>query len=394
MVFKAEKRHRTNPFKPTAGRTPPLLVGRQPVLDDFQEGLDDGPGAPGRLMCVTGARGVGKTVILTEFHKMAEAQGWSVVAESASPGLTKRLMSRVEPQHEGIGISFKPELKVPLVGTLQFGELKAAGDDMMPLTLRDALSRRLDVEESHDGGLLVTIDEAQAASRDDMIAIATAMQFLTTQERNYAFVFAGLPSLSSKWLNDDATTFLRRAQPEKLGDVPWDEVQESFRKTFADTGITLKDEDLSKAAKATEGYPFMIQLVGYNIWRTVRRRGVAEDHILASAQDVETGIAAALVRLGDTVHGPEMDGLSPIDRTYLLAMAQDDGPSSTSAIAQRMGRDTNYANIYRMRLLDAQVIKEAGHGYVDFAIPYLREYLREHAAYYRLNTSSQTEHDA
>lgn len=94
-----------------------------------------------------------------------------------------------------------------------------------------------------------------------------------------------------------------------------------------------------------------------------------------------------------------MDGLSPIDRTYLLAMAQDDGPSSTSTIAQRMGRDANYANIYRMRLLDAQVIKEAGHGYVDFAIPYLREYLREHAAYYRLNTSNGSsnqpdQHDA
>ena len=32
------------------------------------------------------------------------------------------------------------------------------------------------------------------------------------------------------------------------------------------------------------------------------------------------------------------------------------------------------------RLIDAQLIEPAGWGRVDFALPYLREYLREHAA--------------
>lgn len=65
---------RSNPFKPTAGRMPPLLIGRDAIIDDFEEGLDDGPGAPGRLMRVTGARGVGKTVILTEFGRIAKPE--------------------------------------------------------------------------------------------------------------------------------------------------------------------------------------------------------------------------------------------------------------------------------------------------------------------------------
>lgn len=40
-----------NPFKPTAGATPPMLVGRQPILDEFQESIEDGPGALGCSSC-------------------------------------------------------------------------------------------------------------------------------------------------------------------------------------------------------------------------------------------------------------------------------------------------------------------------------------------------------
>jgi len=53
-----------NPFKPTAGKRPPILIGRESVIEVFEEGLDNGAGAPGRLMLITGNRGCGKTVLL------------------------------------------------------------------------------------------------------------------------------------------------------------------------------------------------------------------------------------------------------------------------------------------------------------------------------------------
>ena len=42
-----------NPFKPTAGMNPPELIGRDAVLDDFAEALENGPGAPDRLMRIS-----------------------------------------------------------------------------------------------------------------------------------------------------------------------------------------------------------------------------------------------------------------------------------------------------------------------------------------------------
>ena len=47
-----------------------------------------------------------------------------------------------------------------------------------------------------------------------------------------------------------------------------------------------------------------------------------------------------------------------------------------SAIA--WASNTNYASQYRLRLIAAGLIRPAGHGLVDFTLPHLREWLREH----------------
>ena len=36
-----------NPFKPTAGKNPPIFIGRDEVIEEFAEGLENGPGASG-----------------------------------------------------------------------------------------------------------------------------------------------------------------------------------------------------------------------------------------------------------------------------------------------------------------------------------------------------------
>ena len=40
----AKTRKPVNPFKPTAGRMPPMLIGRNDIIEDFEEGLDNGSG--------------------------------------------------------------------------------------------------------------------------------------------------------------------------------------------------------------------------------------------------------------------------------------------------------------------------------------------------------------
>lgn len=64
-------------------------------------------------------------------------------------------------------------------------------------------------------------------------------------------------------------------------------------------------------------------------------------------------------------------------------MSHDDGPSKTSEtseIAKRLGVSSTYAGQYRLRLINAEIITPAGYGKLAFTMPYLREYLRGHAA--------------
>jgi DNA-binding IscR family transcriptional regulator len=57
-------------------------------------------------------------------------------------------------------------------------------------------------------------------------------------------------------------------------------------------------------------------------------------------------------------------------------MAQDGGPSSTRRLAERLGVSPQYLATYRNRLLTADLVVTPRRGYLDYAIPYMREYLR------------------
>ena len=83
-----------NPFKPTAGANPPLLVGRDDLIEEFAESIEDAPGAPMRLSIFTGRRGVGKTA-----RRRVHADG-------GGPGVPERghHALQVSDVHGGIGL--------------------------------------------------------------------------------------------------------------------------------------------------------------------------------------------------------------------------------------------------------------------------------------------------
>ena len=69
----------SNPFRPSFGVSPRVLAGRAGVIDDFDIALDEGPGSPMRTVLVSGARGMGKTVVLNELEDRARSRGWWVL---------------------------------------------------------------------------------------------------------------------------------------------------------------------------------------------------------------------------------------------------------------------------------------------------------------------------
>ena len=242
----------------------------------------------------------------------------------------------------------------------------------MEPSLRSEVEALTDALRPHQTGVLISLDEVHTAALEDLRQITQAVQHAFREGRELAFVAAGLPSAVQDVLNDELMTFLRRAERFTLGAVSVDDVKQALLRPIEASGRTITPTALKVAAEGTKGYPFLVQLVGHQVWNVDRgSRKITEEH-------ARVGVEKAARRVGRLVHEPALVGLSTVDRTFLAAMAVDDGPSQMSAIADRLGADTNYVSQYRLRLIAAELIEATGHGRVDFTLPYLRDYLREH----------------
>jgi hypothetical protein len=69
-----------NPYAPGAGTLPPALVGREREVERFSYLLGRlSRGRSEKSLIVHGLRGVGKTVLLTQFASRAESAGWKAL---------------------------------------------------------------------------------------------------------------------------------------------------------------------------------------------------------------------------------------------------------------------------------------------------------------------------
>jgi hypothetical protein len=221
-------------------------------------------------------------------------------------------------------------------------------------------------------GLLITVDEIHAADRTELSQLAANVQHFIQDGLPIALIFAGLPSAVSDLLNEGVATFLRRADKIDLHAAGIRDVETSFQETFDTAEITIAPELVQRAAAATGGYPFLIQLVGYFLWREAEKH----NHSL-STDAVDRAIAAAVRRNERVVIEAALATASAKDREFLHAMAVDDGPTTTADLIQRTASRPTLVAKYRTRLLDAGLVESAGHGKLDFAIPGLRQYLRK-----------------
>ena len=351
-----------NPFKPTAGAEPPRIIGRDAAVMAFIQGLENGVGAPGSLMRITGPRGSGKTVLLNDLGDKARERSWCVVDVTAGVSLMDDLLYGLTPSVSLDSVNLSASL-----GVVSGSVTASTGSANLRALMKTA--------SSSANGLLITIDEVQDAAQEDMQRIAQAVQHLIREKENIALVFAGLPMGVMDLINGKAMTFLRRAMSEELLPINMVEVALSLGDSFRQTGLLLSDDAQAAAAKATGGYAFMIQLVGYYIWQRADLH--REKSTTVSQEDIDQGIAIAREQFHQLVLETAISGISKGAMEYLIAMSCDEGMSSTASVAQRMGRSPKLAGSLRHQLIQKQIIQAPARGYVEFAIPFLRDYIAQ-----------------
>ena len=189
-------------------------------------------------------------------------------------------------------------------------------------------------------------------------------------------LLAGQPQAIEELLKDEELAYLKRARRLPLGNVREDEVFALYKKAFEeiydnDSARGSKEiavKALRRAAEATGGHPYMIQLIGYYL---------SKEEKDIDDKTVDKAVFLSKIELYKNIHEPLVWGLSSKDRVFLWAMAQDEGSSEFGEIARRMGVSTGYASKYRERLIGAGVIYSSAYGELAFTLPYMREYIEK-----------------
>jgi len=310
--------------------------------------------------------------MLNAAEDLARTEGWLVVSETASPGFVERITTEHLPR---LLREFDPKaiqrrlrgVTAPLsAGAVTWDSVER---HVVRAGLRSQLELLTELLAEHETGLLLTVDEIHRNQLAELREVATTLQHAFREGRDVAFIGAGLGSRVSDVVNDSVLTFLRRADRHHLGRVRRDDVERGFRVPIEASERRVEPAALAHMVDAVDGYPFMLQLVGSRVWR------MHPERTEITIDDAREGVELARDRLGTLVHEPALSAASEIDRSFLLAMAQDSGPVRMADIAERLGVTANYASQYRRRLLAAELIEPVGTGRVDFALPYLREYL-------------------
>lgn len=356
-----------NPFTPTFGTVPPYMAGREDLLEELSGAFAYGVGDPNLSTIISGPRGTGKTALLSFIANEASSQGWICANTTCADGMLEDILDQATIAArdflENLGGKKLKGITVGQIVGLEWENVEPrAGNWRMQMgTLLDQLSE-------NDIGLLITVDEVKA-DVDEMKQLARVYQHFVREQRKVALLMAGLPYSTSALLAEDDISFLRRARKHTLGRISDNEIRDAMYMTIQDGGRTISAEALDYAVHATDGFPYMMQLVGYRMWA----ENPASEEITQS--DVEHGVKLAQDEMVDGILEYTYRDLSKGDRRFLEAMLEDDAVSSISDIASRMGVKSNYASQYKRRLLAQGVIGEPQKGYVRFELPMIREYL-------------------
>ncbi len=370
-----------NPFAPTFGASPPVLAGRDAILADIDDALETGPSHPEFTTLFIGVRGSGKTAMLNAVEDLAREKGWRTISvDATTPGLVERITVAVQ-QLIDEDATHRASTHVAGVKIMGSG-LDLDRDPALPPPRRDLRQLLGDLAEqlaTTETGLLITIDELHSAGATEIREFGAIVQHVTRREgRAVAFAGAALPEIEDTLLKGSEATFLQRCARVQVDVIDPRAVALAIEQPILERGGHIARRALDAAVAATSGYAFMVQLVGFYSWKAA-----LDPAATITDDEVATGIAEAERRIGRLVLGPMWRSLSDVDRTVLLAMAVDDGPTRIGELAARLSVKPNYLSVYRSRLLRSGMITSPRRGQLDFAHHAARQWLRDGDDYRR-----------
>lgn len=381
-----------NPYAPGAGSPPPELAGRAEILQDADIRLQRlRMGRPAKSLMLVGLRGVGKTVLLDQIRRNAEARGMQTVRIEApehrslpallAPALRLALLhlSRKEAARDyairalralagfagklkvtyhdiEVGLDYEPE-----PGLADNGDLEG---DLSVLLQQAGIAAR-----AAGTALIIFLDELQYVKEPQLAALISALHRCTQEQLPVTVVGAGLPQLRGSM--GEAKSYAERLFdfPE-IGPLGPADAADAIVRPARSEGVEIEPRAIDLIVEETEGYPYFLQEWGKHAWDTASASPIRRADVVNASQE-------AIAALDESFFRVRFDRLTPTEKRYLRAMAELGlGPHRSGDIAEQMGRTVNSLGPTRASLISKGMIWSPTHGDTAFTVPLFDAFMK------------------
>lgn len=381
-----------NPFAPGAGSRPPELAGRDEVLQAAKISCVRAiKGRPARSIMLLGLRGTGKTVLLSEIGRIAEAEGLLVskieapeennLANLLYPEMRKisRSLSSIEAAKHfatralgglrNFASVFKIEVASVTVGVDPEPEPGLAESGDIQHDLPDLFGQIGRAAQAAGKGWVLLIDEVQYLSEKDLSGLIVALHRMSQDSLPIVFVGAGLPQVAR--LAGDAKSYAERLfSYPAVGALNKDAASKAIEKPIIDQEASISPEAVSTIFDMTKGYPFFLQELASFSWNNAQGTEIEKG-------DVETSYAETIKSLDEGFFRVRLDRLTKSEVNFVKSMALlGDGPYQVSDIAKEMRRTQKSIGPVRASIIFKGMIYSTDHGYLDFTVPLFADFIR------------------
>jgi hypothetical protein len=380
-----------NPFSPGAGAPPPALVGRDEVLEQTRILL----GRillrrPEKSILLTGLRGVGKTVLLNEMQRLAEADGYRTIFLEAherkslgvllAPALRSLLykLDRVagagDRVRRGLAVlkSFVSAIRVTVEG-VELGldlepETGAADSGDIEIDLPNLLVAVAEAAVERGSSVAIMIDEVQYFKEEELSALIMSMHRMQQRQLPLVLLGAGLPILPR--LAGESKSYAERLFSfPAIGALSESDAFKALQDPVEAQNVVFTEEALGEVFRLTQGYPYFLQEWGYQAWNHADSSPIDADVVTEASTTV-------IRRLDENFFRVRFDRLTPAERRFLRAMAElGAGAQRTSDIADMLNKKVTSLGPMRAKLIQKGMVYSPSHGDLAFTVPLFDDFI-------------------
>lgn len=340
----------TNPFTKDFGRIPYLMIQRdddvKTIVDTFSS---ENPSS--HIYLITGVRGTGKTVLMTDIsNKLAADDSWVVIEISIQ---NDDLLKTLEVNLESKLSSLISGVKIT-TNFLSVDFSRGDGEEKTQIHITEMLTTL----KKKNKRVLVVIDEAENSI--PMKKFTSYFQILLKKDLPIFLIMTGLYDKIRSLQKAKNMTFLLRAPSITIEPLSVRSIATEYNRN-----INVDYDTAKEMAEFTKGYSFAFQLLGYYTYLNER--------------NYEACIETVKNELYDNSYEKIWEELAQNSRWLLQAVAE----SNTNRISDIMdiaGWNNKGISPYREKLIKNGLLRSAGFGQIDFSLPLFRGFVLEKTA--------------